>query len=845
MREQKTNAPVKEFRKLNRLRFLTRIVLLLESFLSAYWQSLTWLAFFVALWLLDVPSFFGVYGREGFLALFIFGFGYLLYQNAQSFKAPAKRHANRRLEEDNHLKHRPISILEDTLANPEHEATITLWQASKKKAVEAIRHIHLGLPRGVLAPKDPYALRIGALVLLIVAIVVAGNTWQQRLQAGLFPFGFTLPGYGLDGASLTITPPEYTHAPITALKGVNEEETIKIPQGSELKAQVHGGLGLPKLLIGDRVEDFVKIDGSNYGIITKIKAGDILKIKQLGFSRLSWPYEFIPDIAPVLVKNAEPEITEYATMRLDFLLSDDYGVRDLHMRMNLSPLVEEAPLGDPHEETRAVMSPPGEELTINPTYDLTSHVWAGLPVVLTFTAEDDIGQISTLDIDLTLPERQFKHPVAKKLIEHRKTLAWDYKTNPDDIINSLIDIINDPEDYDYDMIVFLSLRTAAARLEYSPGTVDTAKALIDLFWKVAIHLEDGDLNLAREKLLQAQRELEQALSDPGTSNEEKAKLVENLRQALAEYFRELGREMQKQMAEGKDAPLISPEMLNQMLNPEDLARFFDQLESESLSGNPDEARELLSQLSRLMDMLDPSLQMTMPQDMQMMSEGVSELQELVRRQEELLDQTRQQSDLMSQDFDYGDLLPDDPDSDIQFGDLPPAPQDTPDTTTTQSRVNTATNKVEQDALRYVLGQLMLEADRFLGEIPQNMGLAEREMLSSSRQLDDSRPDLSIPHQEQAIEHLREAMKDLSQQMMARMKQMTGMTLGQAQTDPLGRRTGQEGDGNNWFNGSEVQIPDEAERKKVQEILKFLRQRSGEFDRPEEELEYYRRLLKQF
>ncbi|MEM6781573.1 MAG: DUF4175 family protein [Pseudomonadota bacterium] len=831
-------------KRLGILRALARVVMVFEAFLSAFWQPIVWVLLFVGLWLLDIPSILGSYGREISLLLFVGGLVALIYRNIDQFHIPSSSKINRRLEEDNALKHRPISVLNDTLANPEKDSTLTLWQSGKQKALERLKKLQPSVPRAVVAPKDPYALRIGVIILCVGAFVIAGNTWQQRLQAGLFPFGFTLPGYGLDGATLTITPPDYTRQSITAIKGVNKDEPISIPQGSELKAQVHGGLGLPKLFVGEREEEFVKIDRSNYGAITTITDGDALKIKQFWITRLSWPYTFVPDTAPTLLQNGEYEVTEYATLRFNFTMRDDYGVRDLHMRMELDPVVEEAPLGEPVEDTRAVMSPPDQDLEINPTYDLTSHVWAGLPAIIRFTAEDDLGQISELETKIVLPEREFQHPVAKKLIEHRKTLAWDYAAPPEEIRDSLIDIINDAESYDYEIIVFLSLRTAVGRLQYSAGSEDTTKALIDLFWNVAIHLEDGDLNMARERLLQAQRELEQALSDPNTSDAEKAQLVEQLKQALAEYFRELGREMQKQMAESENAPLISPEMLSQMLQPEDLARFFDQLESEALSGDPDAARELLSQLSRLMDMLDPSMQMAMPMDMQMMSEGVSELQELVRRQEELLDQTRAQSDLMGQEFDYGDLLPNDPNSPFDFEGLPPAPQTTPQSTP-NSQVDTSLNKVEQDALRYVLGQLMLEADRVLGEIPENMGLAEREMLGSSENLGTNRPDLAIPHQERAIEYLREAMQDLSQQMMARMEQLTGMTFGQAQTDPLGRRTGQGEDGNNWFSGSEVQIPDEAERKRVEEILKELRKKSGEFNRPDEELDYFRRLLKQF
>ena len=52
-------------------------------------------------------------------------------------------------------------------------------------------------------------------------------------------------------------------------------------------------------------------------------------------------------------------------------------------------------------------------------------------------------------------------------------------------------------------------------------------------------------------------------------------------------------------------------------------------------------------------------------------------------------------------------------------------------------------------------------------------------------------------------------------------------------------------GNSLLSGDTVKIPDEAERKRVQEIMKTLREKSGDRQRPEYELDYLRRLMRQF
>ena len=90
---------------------------------------------------------------------------------------------------------------------------------------------------------------------------------------------------------------------------------------------------------------------------------------------------------------------------------------------------------------------------------------------------------------------------------------------------------------------------------------------------------------------------------------------------------------------------------------------------------------------------------------------------------------------------------------------------------------------------------------------------------------------------------------MAQQLQQRMQQMTGFMLsfgggGGMQYDPLGRPYG-EGNQDGKGHSSNVTIPDEREQRRVDEILQLLRRRASQNDRPREELQYYRRLLKRF
>ena len=248
----------------------------------------------------------------------------------------------------------------------------------------------------------------------------------------------------------------------------------------------------------------------------------------------------------------------------------------------------------------------------------------------------------------------------------------------------------------------------------------------------------------------------------------------------------------------------------------------------------------------MMDKMQSGAMAQMPPDMQMMQRGKNELKELVDKQQALRDQTARQAGQFESSF--GKILPFDQNtmSDLGMNNMPPVPAAPP--SLSDQSVNTQANKTEQEALRYILGQLMMDAADVLDEIPETMGLAEQEMRGSSDALSGNDPAASLPHQDQAIAYLKDAQQQLSQQLKQRMKQMGAMGLSQGGSgmkfDPLGRPYS-EGDENGNGFGSNVEIPSEAERKRAYEILKELRDRSADRTRSREELEYYERLLQQY
>ena len=834
--------------RLKSLRFVTAGSLFVETAFTTLWRPVCWSALFIGMWMWNVPAALGHVAGIIMLATYIIGLIYFMRPVFKTLRMPAHRDVNRRLERANNLQHRPIEAIEDTLINPEKRETRSLWEHNKARAIEAVSSLRPAFPNIQLSNRDPYALRYLAIIILVTGFVAAGPDWKGRIYAGFQPFPQNDKAEKSSKYTIWITPPDYTNlAQIVLQENMGDNVLIDIPEGSSIKIRLTGGWTTPQYSIGENETSLTPLDGNHWSLEAPVTEGNNFKLRQLPFTNLSFDYNYIEDTPPNVTLLDTPETLEKGSLRTKLSVLDDYGVTNMTMRMTLAPNVDASPLGAPYEESRALISPANEELEVSPVYDLAWHPWAGLPVVLEFTISDFKGQSTTLaPLTLTLPERQFSNPIARELVDMRKRLIWTPREAARNVSYELSDFLMNPSQLRYDPTIFLAIRSAASRLHYDPELKDII-SVIELLWDTAIRLEDGNLPLAARNLREARENLEALLNDPNATDEQIAKATQELQEALAQYFQELMQEMQRRMAENGTLMQIPPDAMQSLVSPEDIASFLDQLKAEALSGDKSKALDLLSQLQQFMDKLDPSVNMAMPPQMEFMMEGINELQELIEKQKALLEETNEivQEHEQFMPKGYGEFLQFEEQilKNWGFGEIPPPPSRNNENDSAPE-FDTADKQIEQDALRYILGQLMLDADEQLNEIPEKMQLAEQEMRGSGSALGKNDPQQSIPHQELALQYLQEAMQDMSQQMQQIMKQMAMMALGSMRLDPLGRPM-QEGNNNSGFPGSTVKIPDEGERKRAEEILQELRKRSGEYSRPDYELEYYRRLLKQF
>lgn len=817
--------------RLRGLKILALLVLVSERLSAHGLRIFCWFLLFGTLWLLRVPAVLGQIAEIAAALTFGAGCLFLTWKDVRHFRWPDHAAILRRIEQDGGVPHRPLTALADRPVNALTPATLNLWDAQRRKLAALIGRLALPRTRPFLARRDPYALRLGLLLAFVSGVLIAGPQSGERLREGLFPFQSAAHAEKKNGPVLWITPPAYTGAGQIVLDSSKSRAALSIPEGSRLKILLDKAgplaFGKPSLYIDSAAHPLAPAGDGAYTLEMEVPPGGMLSLHAGTLSNPSWPYRLIPDAPPKITATAEPELPGQGQIQFPLEMRDDYGVKELQIDVDLAMSVPEGSLGQPFSETRSVMSPPGKAFSMAPLYDLSAHPWAGLPVLATFTARDHKGQEArSAPIAFTLPERVFSNPLAKLIISVRKKLARSPLEPYDENVMALERILAAPQSFRYDRRVHLPLRAASSRMYYNEPSARVALGVMDLLWRVALRLEDGGLSLAAQDLRAAQMALEDALKNPATAPEDIARLMENLRNAMGQYMQALGRELQKRMAAGQKSPSLPQEVLEAMTGPDDLAAMLDKMEADLMSGDRNAAQEALSRLQRLLDMMNPSMNTSMPEDMQAMMEGMNRIKDIIDRQKTLLGKTKEQAEISSMLDEMG--VPDTPAGQKPF-------------------MKAGESRKEQDDLRQNLEGLTEEAQAKMQKVPESFDKAAQAMGGSSAQLGDGQPEMAIPFQEEAIEHLENSRQQLSQAMAERMKQMTGLALGggMMRQDPLGRPYGgKEGD-NGLSTGSEVKVPGEAEAKRIQDIVNELRRRAGDRSRPPEELEYYRRLLKRF
>ena len=766
-------------------------------------------------------------------------------------RLPGIADALARLDRVSGLQHRPATAIADRLAvRAEDPYSLALWNAHVERSLKSADALRAGTPAPRVASRDPYALRGLVLVAAIASFIAAGGERWQRIAAAFDWRGVVVPAnFRVDA---WVAPPAYTAKPPIILPGIHPGETaaaipangpFSVPVNSVLVVRSTGKLKFELSTSGGlaAAKDEVRPPAGSEEHRFTIAGTGAVTLRGAG-ENLVWPFNAIADKPPIIALNKDPEQQSRGSLLLSYRLEDDYGVAEAQATFARKDDADNGrathPLFGPPDFALVLPQARTRNGTGQTIKDLTDHPWAGADVVMTLIARDDGGNEGKSEpFAFRLPERIFTKPLARALIEQRRNLALDAEDRLR-VITALDALAMAPDRFTPEAGTYLGLRSIYWALVRAKSD-DDLREVVKRLWQMAVGIEDGDVSNAQEALRNAQNALQQAL-DRGASDQEIKALMDQLRAAMDRFMQALAEQLKNNRELARP---LSPN--TRVLSSRDLQNMLDRLENLARNGAKDAARQLLQQLQEMME----NLQMGMPDmndgDEDMMS-ALDELGDMIRQQQNLRDRTFQQGQSerqRGQREGRSGQQQQQPDSN-SFGEL----------------------RQNQQGLRDRLNKLLDELkNRGFGQNDQNqqgqpgpgqgqeqldqLGRAGDAMDDAASSLGQGNPDSAVDSQGRALDAMRKGAQGLAQSMQQQMGRgpgpgrpgRFGQSRAQQETDPLGRPLR----GRDYGDDTTVRVPGEIDVQRARRIIEELRRRFGDFARPQEELEYIERLLKNY
>lgn len=882
-------------------------------FFERLWPRLWWLIGLAALF--AVLSFAGVWTHlpaivhqvvlVAFAAAAVAG---LIY--AVRAPWPSRDDAVRRIERRSGVPHRPASSYEDQLTGQTTNAeTAALWQAHRERLKRAIERLKVGNPSPRADRADPFAIRALPLLLLIpAALLVTGSFSDRFASAFRFGAGELGPGTRVDA---WMTPPPYTAVPPVLLADGSAAATpaagdsaklFEVPERSllTLRGTGFGAKGVALEILSEGASEPIVLQseppkpGDTSGLAeVRHELKKSARIRALSGSRelASWTIGIIPDQLPTITLDTKQlDRTPRGSMKLTYKAEDDYGIASATAKVRqLSAKPHDAakadtskawaqapalkgprlPLERPPVLPLKIPRPGAKSLESATLLELGKHPWAGQRVELWLEATDVGGQIGkSASVEMILPARRFKNPLARAVIEQRRLLSEDSRNRPA-VARALAALTIEPEGFIETTGIYLGLRSVYYRIERE-STRAAINESVEQLWQLALAIEDGALSEAERALKDAQDKLSEALQK-GADEQEIDKLIAELKQKLNDYLQEMQKNAQKEQG-GDQQQGDQSQDDQQQLGQQDLDQMMKDLERNAKQGSREEAEKMLSELRELMDRLQNETKESRAENQRAkeMMKKLGQLDDLAGKQQKLMDDTfaeqnkpgQEDGDLESekQGMDQsgkqqrgskpgkpGEQSGEQQGDDSQSGQEPGGDQQSEGQPGQGKSGKNGRQPGEKGSLKDRQAQLRKQLDKLQKELdelgagdPDKLGKADEAMGEAEKSLEQGDNQEAAAQQGEALEQMRQSAKQMAEQMQKNAQQKIGRG-GNTPRDPLGRPQRAEGPD----LGTSVKVPDAIDAQRAREILEELRKRSGESLRPPSELDYIDRLLKRF